>query len=215
MTTGAKAVLNATHGALVFDRRIRILAAHLARSIPGGGKVLDLGCGDGSMGVLLMQLRPDLEVVGTDVFPRPKLHIPFTEYDGETLPFEDRKFDYVTMVDVLHHTNDPARVLSEAARVTRHGVVIKDHLLEGFLAGPTLRLMDWVGNRGHGVALPYNYLSNAQWRECFEKAGLVHKTWTERLGLYPLPFSWLFERGLHFVALMTPQAIGNEEASAA
>ncbi len=212
MTTGAEAVLNAVHNALVFDRRTRILATHLAQSIPGGGKVLDLGCGDGLMGHLLMQLRPDLEVVGTDVFPRPRLLIPFTQYDGQTLPFDDRSFDYVTVVDVLHHTEDPARVLGEAARVTRHGVVIKDHLLEGFLAGPTLRLMDWVGNRGHGVALPYNYLSNAEWEETFEKARLRKKKWTEQLGLYPVPFSWLFERGLHFVALATPEQFRTEDA---
>ena len=201
-----KAVLNSAHNALVFDRRIRILATHMARTIPeGGGTVLDLGCGDGSMDVLLMQMRPDLKIEGADVFFRPKSHIPMIQYDGTTLPFPDGHFDYVTIVDVLHHTDDPAGVLAEAARVSRKGVAIKDHLLEGFLAGPTLRLMDWVGNRGHGVRLPYNYLSNEQWRDAFARAGLGQKLWTEKLGLYPIPFSWLFERGLHFVALMTPK----------
>lgn len=198
--------LNAVHGAAVFNRRVRVLAGHLADAIPNRGTVLDLGCGDGSVAAALMSLRPDLRAEGVDVMIRPRTHIPVTRYDGETLPFPDQSFDYVTIVDVLHHTDDPAAVLTEAARVVRHGVVIKDHLLEGVLAGPTLRFMDWVGNRGHGVVLPYNYLSRKQWQGVFYKARLATAATTERLGLYPPPFHLLFDRSLHFVALLTPRA---------
>ena len=28
--------------------------------------------------------------------------------------------------------------------------------------------MDWVGNRGHDVRLPYNYLSKAEWNAIFD-----------------------------------------------
>jgi SAM-dependent methyltransferase len=108
----------------------------------------------------------------------------------------------VTIVDVLHHTDDPAAVLAEASRVARQGVVIKDHLREGLLAGPTLRLMDWVGNRGHDVRLPYNYLDSGEWAAAFERAGLVRASGADALGLYGAPLNWLFERKLHFVALL-------------
>jgi hypothetical protein len=37
--------------------------------------------------------------------------------------------------------------------------LIKDHTLNGFLAGLTLRFMDWVGNACYGIALPYHYWS--------------------------------------------------------
>jgi SAM-dependent methyltransferase len=203
-----KSILNAVHGAAVFNRRVRVLAGHLADAIPNRGRVLDLGCGDGSVAIALMEVRPDLRIEGVDVFVRPNARIPVTEYDGSTLPFEDGSFDYVTIVDVLHHTEDPAAVLTEAARVARHGIVIKDHLLEGALAGPTLRLMDWVGNRGHNVVLPYNYLTRAEWQGAFYKARLNTVSNTERLGLYPPPFSWLFDRKLHFVALLAPREAG-------
>lgn len=197
-----KAMLNAVHNALVFSRRVKVLARHLAHSIPTRGSVLDLGCGDGSIAIALMKLRPDLKIEGVDVLIRPQTHIPVTRYDGVKLPFEDHSFDYVTIVDVLHHTEDPAAVLTEAARVARQGVVIKDHMVRGFGAAPTLRLMDWVGNRGHGVVLPYNYLNTAQWQAAFLRARLVEVHRIERLGLYPPPFSWIFDRRLHFVALM-------------
>ena len=101
---------------------------------------------------------------------------------------------------MLHHTDDPGAVLAECARVARRGVVIKDHLREGWLAGPTLRLMDWVGNRGHDVRLPYNYLSRQEWNAIFARLGLAPLRWEQSLGIYPAPFGLIFDRSLHFVA---------------
>lgn len=202
----ANALVSAKSAALpVFDKRIRVLAAHLSNHIPTGGSVLDVGCGDGTMDVLLMQMRPDLQCEGAEVFYRPQQFIKVTKYDGTTLPFPDKSFDYVTIVDVLHHSDDPARVLCEASRVARLGVVIKDHLCDGLLAHPTLSFMDWIGNVAFGVRLPYNFLSTAQWHEAFRLARLDKEAWNEKLGLMSPPLSWIFERGLHFVALMTPQ----------
>lgn len=196
-----KQVLNAVHGALIFGRRVAAIADALAETIPDGpGRVLDLGCGDGQVAVALMERRPDLRVEGVDVLVRPVTHIPVTQYDGAVLPFADQSFDHVTIVDVLHHTDDPAAVLAEAARVARVSVVVKDHLREGVLAGPTLRVMDWVGNRGHDVRLPYNYLDQNQWAEAIGHGGLAVARRQGHLGLYPAPLSWVFERNLHFVS---------------
>lgn len=198
-----KTWLNAVHNTAVFSRRVRVLGAHLASTIPQGpAHILDFGCGDGSIARALMDLRPEFRIEGVDVLIRAQTHIPVTKFDGATLPFADRAFDYVTVVDVLHHTKNPAATLTEACRVARCGVVIKDHLLQGVGAKATLRFMDWVGNRGHDVVLPYNYLTPAQWQSAFRTAGCTPVTWTERLQLYPLPASLLFDRRLHFVALM-------------
>lgn len=205
----AKGLLNRVHDSAVFGRRVKVLSGALAAAIPGGGTVLDLGCGDGQVAAGLMALRPDLVVQGVDVLLRPVTHIPVTLYDGAMLPFADGSFDYVTIVDVLHHTDDPAAVLAEARRVARRGVVVKDHLREGLLAGPTLRLMDWVGNRGHDVRLPYNYLDSGQWAAAFAEAGLVQASWAGELGLYGAPLNWYFERRLHFVALLEPTMRGS------
>ena len=78
----------------------------------------------------------------------------------------------VTFVDVLHHAADPRALLAEGARVARHSLVIKDHLLRGFLAGPTLRFMDRIGNERHGVSLPYDYWRPETWTHAFEALGL-------------------------------------------
>jgi SAM-dependent methyltransferase len=195
--------LNATHGKLVFGRRVRVLSEILATTLPRDARVLDVGTGDGSIAANIMKHRADLAIEGVDVFQRPTMHIPVTVFDGHHLPFADRAFDCVLFVDVLHHTDDAGILVREAARVANNSVVIKDHLLEGMFAGPTLRFMDWVGNRGHDVVLPYNYLPRSRWDEIFGGAGLQVAAWRSELGLYPDPASWLFDRQLHFVARLT------------
>ena len=62
--------------------------------------------------------------------------------------------------------------------------------------------MDWVGNRAHGVALPYAYLSAAQWQDLYGRLGLVVERTDCDVPLYPAPFSALFCRNLHFISLL-------------
>jgi SAM-dependent methyltransferase len=188
------------HDKAVFGRRIEVLARTLADFIPANARVLDIGCGSGTLAKRIMALRPDVTIEGIDVLVRPATEIPVTEFDGDTIPWPDGHFDIALFVDVLHHTEAPARLLAEAKRVSRNGIVIKDHFREGVLADATLRFMDWVGNAQHGVVLPYNYLSDPEWRGIWSGLGLKVERLTDKVGLYPAPFSWLFDRRLHFVA---------------
>jgi SAM-dependent methyltransferase len=189
------------HRALVFGRRARVLADALAPLIPAETRTaLDIGCGDGTIASLLAQRRPDLAIEGVEVTPRPTCNIPCRAFDGAQLPFPDRSFDVCLFVDVLHHTTDVTQLLREAARVSRSSVVLKDHLSESSFDHATLRAMDWVGNRPHGVTLTYNYQSLGQWQQHFASCGLEATQLSSALPLYPFPFSLLFGRKLHFVA---------------
>jgi SAM-dependent methyltransferase len=190
-----------SHRALVFGRRARVLANALAPLIPADARtVLDIGCGDGTIGGLLAQRRPELAIEGVEVIPRPTCNIPCRAFDGTQLPFPDRSFDVCLFVDVLHHTADVTQLLREAVRVSRSYVVLKDHLSESPFDHATLRGMDWVGNRPHGVTLTYNYQSLSQWQQHFASCGLEATQLSTTLPLYPFPFSLLFGRKLHFVA---------------
>lgn len=193
-------LLDRLHGNLVHSRRVLVLAKRLAEVIPPNTKVLDVGCGDGLLAKLIMEKRPDVTIEGIDVLVRPHTHIPVTGFDGERIPAGDRSYDVVLFVDVLHHTTDPEILLSEAVRVARQSVVIKDHTKDGLLAGPTLRFMDWVGNARHGVALPYNYWTKRRWDGAFGQFGLSVDAWIDRIGLYPWWARPVFERKLHYIA---------------
>jgi SAM-dependent methyltransferase len=190
------------HHAFVFHRRARVLAEMLAAQIPQGASVLDIGCGDGTVGSLIAQLRPDVSIQGVEFLARPGCRIKCQAFDGAKLPFSEASFDVCLFVDVLHHTQDPAILLREAVRVSRSFVLLKDHLDENFFDDATLRFMDWIGNRPHGVLLTYNYQSRQQWAEHFSKCGLGQASWTTQVPLYPAPFSLLLGRGLHFVSLL-------------
>jgi len=190
------------HRAFVFQRRTRVLAEMLAAQIPPSASVLDIGCGDGAIGTLIAQIRPDIAIQGVEFLVRPECKIECTAFDGSSLPFPSDTFDVCLFVDVLHHTQDPAILLHEAVRVSRSFVLLKDHLDESILDHVTLRFMDWVSNRPHGVVLTYNYQSRREWAEYFLRCGLAETTWTTRVPLYPPPVSVLAGRGLHFVSLL-------------
>ena len=201
-------LIEKVHGGFIHGRRVRVLSERLSNHIPDGSSVLDVGCGDGWLACLIQEKRPSIQLTGLEVLPRPDARIPVEPFDGLTLPRGDRSVDVVMFVDVLHHTVDPSVLLREAARVARRSVLIKDHLLEGFLAGPTLRWMDRVGNARHGVALPHNYWTRREWTDAFTKFRLTVRDWEVQLALYPRPADWIFGRSLHFLARLEPDSSG-------
>jgi SAM-dependent methyltransferase len=195
-------LIEAVHGRYVHKRRTLVLSDWCSRLIPLNSKVLDVGCGDGRLARLIAEKRPDISIRGIDVLQRNDAVIPIDTFDGKSIPYGEDSFDVVMFVDVLHHASQPMTLLREAVRVARHAIVIKDHLAEGSLAHLTLRVMDWVGNARHGVALPYDYWSLAKWHRVFDKLGLRINSWESNLKLYPLPADLILGRSLHFIALL-------------
>lgn len=199
-------VVKTLHDRLVISRRVEVLSSWFARLAPEKARVLDVGCGDGLLSAAICAKRPDLEIRGLDVLPRKHSYIPVELFNGSRIPFADGSFDTVLFSDVLHHTEDASVLLREARRVTRQYVLIKDHYRKGLAANARLRFMDWIGNARFGVALPYKYWTEAQWREAWQEVGLLPERVVSRLGLYPVPADWIFGAQLHFVALLKRDA---------
>jgi SAM-dependent methyltransferase len=191
------------HRKVVMGRRVHQISKHISELIPDSVfSLLDVGAGTGEMAQAVNSFRPELNVSGVDVYIRPKTFIPIVKYDGNTLPFDDCTFDAVMIVDVLHHCNDPVAVLKECARVSKQFVIIKDHVSDSSCDEKVLKFMDWVGNRAHGVILPYNYLSSSNWNSAFIEAGLKKVSLTNQLNLYPMPFDIIFGGTLHCLHLL-------------
>lgn len=193
------------HANLIFDRRVRVLASALADLLGDDvADVLDVGCGDGRISRQISTYRPDVRISGVDVLVRPQTHIPVSVFNGSVLPCADQSVDAILFVDVLHHTDDPWVLLREARRVARRAILIKDHCADNLGDHVTLRIMDWVGNAHHGVRLPCNYWSRAEWTLAFRALGLHLDSCATDLPLYPFPASLFFQRDLHFVARLVP-----------
>ena len=193
--------LGSWHGRVVHSRRVRTLAGRFATLLPPDHSVLDVGCGDGLIDAKVRERRRDLSIRGVDVRVRPSAQIEVTCFDGRHLPFPDQSFDSVLFCDVLHHTDAPVALLKEAVRVARHCILIKDHLVQGWLARPTLRFMDFIGNAPHGVVLPYNYLTSGQWDSALRECRLTPRLVDRHLKLYPGWVDLWFGRSLHFIGI--------------
>ncbi|MFE1439573.1 methyltransferase domain-containing protein [Streptomyces sp. NPDC058739] len=111
-------------------------AAYLLGSIEPGMRVLDIGCGPGTITADLAALVPDGHVTGADSAPdivatarataaeRGLANTDFTVADVHALDFADGTFDVVHAHQVLQHVGDPVQALREMARVTRRGGIV-------------------------------------------------------------------------------------------
>ena len=175
-----------------------MLSGLIERAAEAGDNILDIGCGDGLIDHLVMQKRPEVTIRGIDLLVREKPMIPVTGFDGEHIPFDNDAFDTSILIDVLHHTEDPRILLKEAVRVTKKNILIKDHIRSGPWSEFILKMMDYAGNAHHGVNLPYNYLTWDQWQRLFLEAGVQQSSIINRLKLYSIPMTFIFDRNLHF-----------------
>lgn len=126
-------------------------------------KALDVGAGDGWFAMSLERMGICDTVTAVDVEPRPRAFHPVEIYDGERLPFPDRAFDLVYAVDVVHHADDPSKLLADMARCTRRCLLLKDHTWRTKWGWFALAAMDEVGNRRFGVRSVYNYQHGWEW----------------------------------------------------
>src|SRR5262249_6736720 len=94
------------------------MALEIARVIPRGSEVLDLGCGNGFIAHHLSAML-GASVSGIDVMPRTEASIDYRRYDGAHIPLADNSVDAVLLCYVLHHAQNVSALLIEIRRVLR------------------------------------------------------------------------------------------------
>lgn len=103
--------------------------AQALEMVEKGQKVLDIACGDG---LLMRALKKNGALVsGVDISEegvkkcREKgLDVSVVDIAAEKLPFPNRTFDVVIMLDVLEHFYSPEFLLREAIRVSKKDIII-------------------------------------------------------------------------------------------
>ncbi|HEY1021049.1 MAG TPA: class I SAM-dependent methyltransferase, partial [Flavisolibacter sp.] len=97
---------------------------------PNGKTALEVGCGGGilteeirKMGFVTTGIDPSEESLKTAAGHAAAggLTIQYDHGTGENLPYADQSFDCVFCCDVLEHVQDLPKVVSEIARVLKHG----------------------------------------------------------------------------------------------
>ena len=125
----------------LYDPIVKLLGADAARRalldqspVQPGQRVLDIGCGTGSLVVLLKGLHPDVDVVGLDPDPkalararrkaeRAAVAIRFDQGFADKLPYADASIDQVFSSLMFHHLerHEKEETLLEVRRVLRPG----------------------------------------------------------------------------------------------
>src|ERR1043166_6413899 len=134
----------------------------------GGEDVLEIGCGTGCD--LLQFAKHAARAVGVDITPE---HLRLArervgglaevrQADATDLPFEADSFDYVYSHGVLHHIDQPRRVVDEIFRVLRPGRRFNVHVYSLFSYFTLCRMMQhgrgwklWIENSRDPVHIDF------------------------------------------------------------
>jgi SAM-dependent methyltransferase len=166
---------NAPNG---YRREVLLAIVDLLTDQHRGQQALDFGCGDGWFASSLGQLRVASDLVPLEVERRTRSYVEPVLYDGRRIPYRDRTFDLVYAVDVLHHCDDPAAVLSDLMRVCSDLLLIKDHTWSSRTERGLLIALDELGNRRFGVRSPHRYQHGWEWipqiEAEFNRIELIH-----------------------------------------
>ncbi len=107
---------------------LNFLLDYLQRSkqILGNEHILDIACGTGELERRLLNLHPDLNVIGVDISKKmldmARLKLPnleFVKASASSLPFPDQNFDIVVTVSAFHYFEQPLDTLEEIRRILK------------------------------------------------------------------------------------------------
>lgn len=111
-------------------------AAYLLPHLRPNMRILDVGCGPGTITVDLARLVPQGSVTALELSEsvlsqasdlassRSVFNIEFVAGDANALPFGEGMFDVVLCHQVLQHVRDPVHILSEMRRVAKPGGLV-------------------------------------------------------------------------------------------
>lgn len=183
----------------LFDPVVRLMRERefknrlLEQAGPGSGqRILDIGCGTGTLALLVKERVPEADVVGVDADPeileraRAKaaaagVEVQFDRALSTELPYEDESFDLVLSTLFFHHLtgDNKRRTATQIARILRAGGEL--HVADfGPPADPlmwvlfgSVRLFDGIEQTRDNAA--------GSMPEIFDGGGLEQATQTDRL----------------------------------
>lgn len=146
------------------------------------GNVLDFGAGRCYIAEKLE--KNNLDVTCLDVKGLSQTGKKVVVYNGKKIPFKDNEFDTALAAYVLHHCEEPIKMLKEVIRVTKGNIVI----FEDTKPSSFVNMMDFFSNRMRGVKTPFKFRTEKEWAAIFKKLNLKIATVkhdVEREWFYP------------------------------
>lgn len=130
----------------------------IASLVPEGSRVLDLGCGDGTLMAYLREHRGcrgfgvEIDDAKVAACVRRDVKVLQINLEDGLAMFDDRSFDVVLQLETLQHLRNTEKMLQETARIGRIGIVS----FPNFAHWPN-RLRVATGRMPVTRALPYEW----------------------------------------------------------
>jgi ubiquinone/menaquinone biosynthesis C-methylase UbiE len=151
-TAAAAGFQNAEAYEKIMGRWSQRLAPLLLRfgDLSDGDRVLDVGCGTGSLSFAVPEVANVASVTGIDLTPgfvefatsrNTDRRISFQRGDARALPFEDNSFDRAFSMLVLQFIPDGRRAVAEMKRVVRPGGAVTAAVWDDFSGLPHIRMI--------------------------------------------------------------------------
>lgn len=137
--------------------------------LPPNEKILDIGCGNGLISLYLQKKGFDVTALDVENLAYSE-DIKVVVYDGKNIPFTENQFDTALLITVLHHTDNPEKVLQEAVKVAKKIVIIED-IYENRFQQYLTYFMDTLVNLGFSN-MTYQNKSDKAWQQLFEDLSL-------------------------------------------
>lgn len=171
-----------------------------------GRQLLDVGCGTGAWLRAAAQhgaipVGIDISQVAIEIWQKA---LPYAEFHcgpAETLPFDDKRFDFVSCLGSLEHFRNPRQALSEMVRVAKPNATFL--LLVPNADFLTRRLGLYCGTQQAKIREDVRTL--AGWEELFDSVGLrVTRRWKD---LHVLSWSWIRQAKWYSWPIRAAQAL--------
>jgi arsenite methyltransferase len=159
-------------------------------AIPAAAQVLDVGCGSGWATRLMAAKASSGRVVGIDIADEMITlaretsssfsNVEFQVASAEKLPFADGEFSHAFSMESLYYYADMLAALREIKRVLKPGgvfVTVVDLFRENAPSG------QWIEQ----LKVPVQFLSIAEYRSQFERAGFVNVSDRRLFDPAPIP----------------------------
>ncbi|VVC01714.1 Methyltransferase domain protein [uncultured archaeon] len=162
-----------------------------------GRTVLDIGAGNGKIGSLIStRLEKDVTLIDVQDYKLPEVVLPMNIFDGKTLSYKDGQFDSSMLLMVLHHADEPLKLLEEAIRVTSGKIYVMESIYFNKEHRQLATMLEWQFNRvfDNDEHWPCNFQTPSGWADTFSKYNLKMEK-SVNLGIassFAPDYQWLF-----------------------